>query len=54
MKISSKFLTSNSIKDFVKINLKNKKDIKLISWNRKNPYKFKPNSFWGDNSKLKK
>jgi nucleoside-diphosphate-sugar epimerase len=43
-----------SIKNFIKKNLKNKKNIKLINMNGKNPNKFEPNSFWGDNSKLKK
>ena len=43
-----------TIKNFVSKNLKNKKNIKLINMNGKNPYNFEPKSFWGDDSKLKK
>ncbi len=43
-----------SVKDFVKKNIKNKKKLKKIDMNGKNKNSFEPNSFWGNNSKLKK
>ena len=43
-----------SVKDFVKKNLKNKKNLKKIYMNGKNKNTFEPNSFWGNNTKLKK
>ena len=43
-----------SVKNFIKKNLKNKKNLKKIDMNGKNPNNFEPNSFWGDDSKLKK
>ena len=42
------------MKNFIKKNLKNKKNLKKIDMNGKNLNNFEPNSFWGDNSKLKK
>ena len=43
-----------SVRNFIKKNLKNKKNLKKIFMNAKNPNNFEPKSFWGDNSKLKK
>ena len=43
-----------SVKNFIKKNLKNKKNLKKIDMNGKNPNNFEPNFFWGDNSKFKK
>lgn len=43
-----------SLNNFVKKNIKNKKNVKLINMNGKNPNEFEPKSFWGDNSKLKR
>jgi len=43
-----------TVKKFIKNNLKNKKNLKKIDMNAKNPNNFEPNYFWGDNSKLKK
>jgi dTDP-6-deoxy-L-talose 4-dehydrogenase (NAD+) len=42
------------LKDFIKKILKNKKNLKKINMNGKNPNSFEPKSFWGDNAKLKK
>jgi len=42
------------LKNFIKKHLKIKKNIKKINMNGKNPNDFESNSFWGDNSKLKK
>ncbi len=43
-----------SIKDFVKRNLKFKRNLKKINMNASNPNSFEPKAFWGDNAKLKK
>jgi dTDP-6-deoxy-L-talose 4-dehydrogenase (NAD+) len=43
-----------TVKSFIKKNLKNKKNLKKINMNFKNPNNFEPKYFWGDNSKLKK
>ena len=43
-----------TVKNFIKRNLKNKKNFKKINMNGKNPNNFESNYFWGDNSKLKK
>jgi len=43
-----------SVRNFIKKNLKDKKNLKKIFMNAKNPNNFEPKSFWGDNSKLKK
>jgi nucleoside-diphosphate-sugar epimerase len=43
-----------TVKHFIKKNLKNKKNLKKIDMDAKNPNNFEPNYFWGDNSKLKK
>tara|TARA_B100001758_G_C18266308_1_gene533810 strand:- start:130 stop:972 length:843 start_codon:yes stop_codon:yes gene_type:complete len=45
--------TGITLKKFVLKNIKNKKNIKKIEMNGINPNKFEPNSFWGNNSKLK-
>jgi nucleoside-diphosphate-sugar epimerase len=42
------------LQDFIKKILKNKKNLKKINMNGKNPNSFEPKSFWGDNTKLKK
>jgi hypothetical protein len=43
-----------SVKEFIKKNLKNKKNINKIKLNGKNKNDFEPRYFWGDNKKLKK
>ena len=43
-----------SVKEFVKLNIKNKNNLKLIKMNGKNPNSFEPKKFWGDNKKLRK
>jgi len=43
-----------TIKNFIKKNLKDKKNLKKINMNAKNSNNFEPKFFWGDNSKLKK
>ncbi len=43
-----------SVKEFVKLNIKNKNNLKLINMNGKNPNNFEPKKFWGDNKKLRK
>jgi dTDP-6-deoxy-L-talose 4-dehydrogenase (NAD+) len=42
------------LQDFIKKILKNKKNLKKINMNGKNPNSFEPKSFWCDNAKLKK
>ncbi len=43
-----------SIKDFVKKNLKFKRNLKKINMNCINPNNFEPKAFWGDNTKQNK
>jgi nucleoside-diphosphate-sugar epimerase len=43
-----------TIKNFVKENLRFKKNLKKINMKAANPNKFEPKAFWGDDTKLKK
>ncbi|MDC0417214.1 NAD(P)-dependent oxidoreductase [Candidatus Pelagibacter sp.] len=43
-----------SIKDFIKKNIKNKKNLKKINMNGKASLNFEPKKFWGNPNKLKK
>jgi len=43
-----------TIKDFVKENLRFKKNLKKINMKAPNPNKFEPKAFWGDNTKQNK
>ena len=43
-----------TIKNFVKKNLRFKKNLEKINMQAANPNKFEPKAFWGDDTKLKK